>query len=91
MLVDISLKCVGFSDELRGTIVRFYNDYFSGGVDGKLFKAEPESYKGTVADVAEILRISVVGSKKSPNLYEVLEILGKEEVNRRLNAISARI
>lgn len=54
-------------------------------LNGKEFKANPSLYKGMVADVAEILRLGVVGSRKSPNLYEVLTILGKIEVNRRLN------
>ncbi len=60
-------------------------------LNNKQFKSDPASFKGVVADVAEVLRISVVGAKKSPNLYEVLTILGKEEVNRRLNIIMLKI
>jgi glutamyl-tRNA synthetase len=56
-------------------------------LNNKQFKNNPLQFKGVVADVAEILRISVVGAKKSPNLYEVLTILGPKEVNRRLNKI----
>ena len=60
-------------------------------LNGKEFKLNPSLYKGMVADVAEILRISVVGSRKSPNLYEILSILGQQEVNRRIDAILALI
>lgn len=56
-------------------------------MNAKEYKANPSAYCGVVADVAEILRISVVGSRKSPNLYEVLTILGQNEVNRRLEII----
>lgn len=60
-------------------------------LNGKEFKSNPTLYKGMVADIAEILRISVVGSRKSPNLYEILTILGQAEVNRRIDAILAMI
>ncbi|MCM1546452.1 MAG: glutamate--tRNA ligase [Clostridiales bacterium] len=50
------------------------------------YKASPESYKGSVADVAEILRIAVTGSPNSPDLCTVMGILGKERTVKRLNA-----
>lgn len=53
----------------------------------KDYKLNPTLYKGTVADVAELLRISVVGSRKSPNLYEILTILGQTEINRRIDLV----
>ena len=51
----------------------------------KIFKQAPEQYKGHVGDVAEMIRVALCGAKNSPNLYCVLQILGKEEVNRRIN------
>lgn len=56
-------------------------------LNGKEYKANPHLFKGLVSDVAEMLRIAIVTSKKSPNLYEILTILGKEEVDRRLNLV----
>ena len=55
--------------------------------NGKDYKANPEAYKGTVGDVAEILRITLTTSKNSPNLYNVMTILGKEEVTKRINYV----
>ena len=55
--------------------------------NNKEFKANPDAYKGTIGDVAEILRISLTGRKNSPNLYWVMKILGKEETDCRLNKI----
>ena len=52
---------------------------------GKIYKQAPEQYKGHVGDVAEMIRVALCGAKNSPNLYCVLQILGKEEVNRRIN------
>ncbi len=57
----------------------------------KEFKQNPQQFNGMVADVAEILRIALTGSKKSPNLHNVVNILGQEEVNKRLNFILANV
>jgi len=52
----------------------------------KEYKANPTAYKGNVSDAAEILRIALTGSKQSPNLHEVIEILGKERVIARIKS-----
>ena len=53
----------------------------------KEFKENPESFKGMVGDVAEILRITLTGRKNSPNLYYVMQILGKERCDARINKV----
>lgn len=50
------------------------------------YKANPENYKGSVADVAEILRIAVTGMSNSPDLCTVMGILGRERTLARLAA-----
>lgn len=50
------------------------------------YKQSPESFKGSVADVAEILRIAVCGSPNSPDLCSVMKILGKERALARIRA-----
>ena len=55
--------------------------------NGKLLKKEPENYIGSIADVAEMLRIALTSKKNSPNLYYVMLILGKEESHRRIDRI----
>ena len=56
----------------------------------KLFKKNPESYKGHVGDISMVLRVAVTGRQNSPDLYEVMKILGKEKVVARLNAMIER-
>ena len=51
---------------------------------GKIFKQNPGVYIGHVGDVAEIIRLAVTNRKNSPNLHDVLVILGKTEVDRRI-------
>lgn len=48
------------------------------------YKKNPEAYCGSLSDIAELLRVAVTGSTSSPNLHEILEILGQDEVLRRL-------
>ncbi|MBO4540738.1 MAG: hypothetical protein J5736_02030, partial [Bacilli bacterium] len=55
----------------------------------KDYKANPEKFAGSISDAAELLRIALTGSKNSPNLHEVIEILGHNEVSIRLNEIVA--
>ncbi len=52
----------------------------------KAYKADPAAYKGTVADVSGFLRIAITGRANSPDLYEIIQILGKNRVIARLNA-----
>ena len=55
-------------------------------VSNKDYLANPSLYKGNVSDGSEVLRVAITGAKDSPNLHEILEILGKEEVLRRISA-----
>ncbi len=48
------------------------------------YKANPEAYKGSVADVAEVLRIATTGQANTPDLYTIMQILGEEETRARL-------
>ncbi len=59
--------------------------------DKKAYKANPELYKGNVSDFSEILRVALTGSRMSPNLHEVIEILGKSEVSVRLHAVAEKV
>lgn len=46
--------------------------------DMKAYKADPSAFPGTVADVSTFLRQAVTGKTNSPDLYTVMQILGKE-------------
>ncbi len=53
--------------------------------DMKLYKASPEKYKGSVADVSSFLRVAVTGRLNSPDLYTVMHILGRERTLSRID------
>lgn len=56
-------------------------------IANKDYKKNPDAYKGSVSDAAEIIRVALTASKDSPNLHEVIEILGKERVVHRLTSL----
>ena len=53
--------------------------------DMKLYKMDPEQYKGSVADVSMFLRLCVTGKMNSPDMYQVMRILGRDSVVSRIN------
>ena len=52
--------------------------------DMKAYKANPEMYRGSVSDIAEIIRIAITGQKNSPDLWTIMQILGEKTSSRRL-------
>ena len=57
--------------------------------DMKAYKADPDAFPGTVADISTMIRQAVTGKTNSPDLYTVMQILGYERTVARIqNVIS---
>ena len=54
----------------------------------KEYKQNPEIFKGNVADVSTVLRVALTSKSRTPNLYDIMKILGKEEIERRMELVS---
>ena len=52
----------------------------------KAYKADPDSFPGTVADVSTFLRVAVTGKENSPDLYTCMKILGYDRSTARIRA-----
>jgi len=52
----------------------------------KEFKANPEKYEAHVGDVSTVIRIAVTGRTNTPDLYEIMKVLGKDTVINRLKS-----
>ena len=50
----------------------------------KEFKANPEAFKGHVGDISTVIRISLTGKANTPDMYEIMQVLGKDSVIKRL-------
>ena len=50
----------------------------------KEYKTNPESFKGHVGDISTVIRITLTGRANTPDMYEIMQVLGKESVEKRL-------
>lgn len=53
--------------------------------DMKAYKAEPEKFKGSVADVSTVLRVALTKCSMTPDLYDLMSILGIDTIKKRYN------
>ncbi len=51
----------------------------------KEYKAEPEKYKGHVGDISTVIRVALTGRCNTPDLYEIMQILGKNSILKRID------
>ena len=55
-------------------------------LDNQAYKASPESFKGKIADFAQIIRYAVtLGKTRTPDLYAIMQIMGEPRVRQRLS------
>ncbi|MDL2234281.1 glutamate--tRNA ligase [Ruminococcaceae bacterium OttesenSCG-928-L11] len=59
--------------------------------DMKLYKQNPTEYPGNVGDVSMVLRVAVTGRQNSPDLFEVMKLLGADRVKARFNRAIASL
>ena len=50
----------------------------------KEFKANPDAYKGHVGDISTVIRVKLTRRCNTPDLYEIMQILGKESILKRI-------
>ncbi len=51
--------------------------------DVKEFKANPGMYKAHVGDVSTVLRVALTSRTNTPDMFEIMKILGKERIQKR--------
>ena len=50
----------------------------------KEYKANPDMYKGHVGDVSGVIRVALTGRVNTPDMYQIMQVLGKDVVIKRL-------
>ena len=56
--------------------------------NAKEYKKNPDAYPGSVREAAQLVRVALTGSTRSPDLHAITQALGAAEVLRRLRALS---
>ena len=59
--------------------------------DMKAYKADPEAFPGSVADVSSFLRLAITGKQNAPDLYTVMQILGEDRSRQRIENVIAAL
>ena len=49
----------------------------------KEFKANPDKYKAHVGDVSTVLRVALTARTNTPDMYEIMNVLGKDRIKER--------
>ncbi len=55
----------------------------------KDYRQNPENYRGSVADLSGIIRVALTTKRNTPDLYFLMQLLGKEEIVSRLDSVTA--
>ena len=53
----------------------------------KDYKKNPENYKGNVADISTVIRVSITSKSQTPDLYEILKLLKIDRIMKRISLI----
>ena len=53
--------------------------------DMKEYKQNPDNFKGNVADVSTAIRVGVTSKSMTPDLYEILRLLGRDKIKERFS------
>ena len=52
-----------------------------------MYKQEPEKWPGHVGDISTVIRVSLTGRRNTPDLYEIMQVLGEESIKRRIDKL----
>lgn len=72
------------NEEWFGTVKEFAIENGYAGTP-KEYKKNPEEFKGHVGDICEAIRVMITGRTKSPDLFSIMKILGKDKIIERIN------
>ena len=78
---DISDKEVWFNN------IKVLTDSLGYCSNMKEYKENPDKYKGSVADISTVLRVALTSKSMTPDLYEIMKLLGKDKIEERINRL----
>ena len=54
----------------------------------KDYKENPDNYKGNIADVSTVIRVALTSSSMTPDLYELMKLLGTTRIKKRISKVT---
>ena len=56
-------------------------------VNMKEYKANPDAYKGSIADVTGIIRVAITNRQNTPDIFVIMDVLGVDKATQRLEKV----
>ena len=53
----------------------------------KEYKQDPEKWPGHVGDISTVLRVALTKRQNTPDLYEIMQVMGEESIRERIDKI----
>jgi glutamyl-tRNA synthetase len=78
---DVSDKEVWFNN------IKLLCDELGYASNMKEYKQNPELFKGNIADVSTVLRVALTTKSMTPDLYEIMKLMGCDRIINRYNSI----
>ena len=88
--IDLILDYVNNYLELNTTNEEWFNKVKEFSIEHgyaaspKDYKNDPDKYKGHVGDICEAIRVMITGRLKSPDLFSIMQIMGKDKILERI-------
>ncbi len=57
----------------------------------KIYKQDPDAWPGHVGDISTALRVGLTGRRNTPDLYQIMQVMGAERIRARLALALARL
>ncbi len=54
----------------------------------KEYNTNPQKYKGNISDISNVIRVAVTSQSRTPDLYEILQVMGIDRTKRRFKKLS---
>lgn len=73
--------------ELWLSDIRGLAEHLGFALDKNKLKENQEQFKGDFADFMKIIRLTITGTNRTPNLFYVLKVMGRERVINRIKSV----
>jgi glutamyl-tRNA synthetase len=73
--------------ELWLSDIRGLAEHLGFALDKNKLKETPEQFKGDFADFMKIIRLAITGTNRTPNLFYMLKVMGRERVINRIKSV----
>lgn len=70
--------------------IKLLSEEFNYASNMKDYKINPNKYNGSVADISNLIRVALTTKDQTPDLYQIIQILGEEKTQERLKKLNIK-